>query len=80
MKGKHRICHSGKAADPGSASKAYPEEEPFSLVSSTDCTGLVPSLPESPEELQNYEELYPFLPKAKREDRQKQKPEPQSHR
>lgn len=30
--------------------------------SSTDCTGLIPSLPQSEEELENYEELYPYLP------------------
>lgn len=32
--------------------------------SATDCTGLIPAAPAEEEELENYEELYPFLPKA----------------
>lgn len=32
--------------------------------SATDCTGLIPAAPAEDEELENYEELYPFLPKA----------------
>lgn len=32
--------------------------------SATDCTGLIPAAPDGDEELENYEELYPFLPKA----------------
>lgn len=32
--------------------------------SAQDCTGLIPSGIQSEEELENYEELYPFLPKA----------------
>lgn len=27
-----------------------------------DCTGLIPAAPEDDSELENYEELYPFLP------------------
>lgn len=27
-----------------------------------DCTGLIPAAPENDSELENYEELYPFLP------------------
>lgn len=30
-------------------------------ASTTDCTGLIPSLPED-EELEAYEDLYPFMP------------------
>ena len=29
--------------------------------SATDCTGLIPSLPESEDQLEAYEALYPFL-------------------
>ena len=36
-----------------------------SLCSSTDCTGLIPSLPVSDSEITSYEQLYHFLPKAK---------------
>lgn len=28
------------------------------VVSSTDCTGLIPALPETKEEMENYNELY----------------------
>ena len=31
-------------------------------ASSHDCTGLIPSAPLNPAELDSYEELYPFLP------------------
>lgn len=31
-------------------------------ASAQDCTGLIPSAPESKEELEAYEELYHFLP------------------
>ena len=31
-----------------------------SLVSSTDCTGLIPALPDSDAELEAYEEMYQF--------------------
>lgn len=30
--------------------------------SAQDCTGLIPSLPTEKEEIESYEELYPFLP------------------
>ena len=32
--------------------------------SSMDCTGLIPAKPNTEEELENYEELYPYLTKA----------------
>lgn len=35
--------------------------------SSMDCTGLIPSLPQDEAELEAYEDLYPFLAKAKSE-------------
>lgn len=34
--------------------------------SATDCTGLIPALPETEEELNAYEELYPYLTHAKK--------------
>ena len=33
--------------------------------STMDCTGLIPSLPQTEEELENYNQLYPFEPEAK---------------
>lgn len=38
--------------------------------SSMDCTGLIPALPQDEAELEAYEDLYPYLARAK-----KQKPE-----
>lgn len=39
--------------------------------SATDCTGLIPAAPAEEEELENYEELYPFLPKSISNDTEK---------
>lgn len=36
--------------------------------SSMDCTGLIPSLPQDEAELEAYEDLYPFLAKAKKQE------------
>ena len=33
-------------------------------ASAQDCTGLIPAQVEYEEELENYEDLYPFLPQA----------------
>lgn len=32
--------------------------------SATDCTGLIPAAPANQEELENYEEVYPYLAKT----------------
>ncbi len=41
-----------------------------SICSATDCTGLIPALPSSEEELESYEEMYQFcLEGAARQDR-----------
>ena len=45
----------------------YREHEDSSRIqacSATDCTGLIPSLPESEDQLEAYEDLYPFLTPA----------------
>ena len=44
------------------------EETGFAVCSAGDCTGLIPALPESDEELEAYEELYPNLPKAREKE------------
>lgn len=44
---------------------SFKEEYDFLKVSSAqDCTGLIPAGIQNEEEVENYEELYPFLPKA----------------
>lgn len=32
--------------------------------SAMDCTGLIPATPETDEELEAYEDIYPYLPRA----------------
>lgn len=40
------------------------DDDYLKASSSQDCTGLIPSGIQSSAELESYEELYPFLPKA----------------
>ena len=46
--------------------KDWQDPEDFSVnsCSATDCTGLIPALPQNEDEVASYEELYHFLPKA----------------
>ncbi len=37
----------------------------FKLCAATDCTGLIPAMPQTDSELEAYEEMYPFLTKAR---------------
>ncbi len=37
-------------------------------ASTGDCTGLIPGIIHDETELENYEELYPFLPRQNRKD------------
>lgn len=37
------------------------------ICSATDCTGLIPALPQTDSEITSYEQLYHFLPRAKNE-------------
>ncbi len=39
-------------------------EVDIQACSSTDCTGLIPALPQTEEERAHYEELYPYIAKA----------------
>ncbi|MGN0353649.1 MAG: hypothetical protein ACI4EI_01080 [Muricoprocola sp.] len=51
-------------------SKDLEDEYDYLKVSSAqDCTGLIPAGIQDDEEITNYEELYPFLPKAARPDK-----------
>ena len=38
------------------------KNEGIQAASFSDCTGLIPTLPQNKAELESYEELYPFLP------------------
>ena len=46
--------------------QTHKEDEDIDIqaCSCTDCTGLIPSLPQSEAEKESYEELYPYLAKA----------------
>lgn len=41
-----------------------PEYSYLKPCSAQDCTGLIPAGPVDEHEMENYEELYPFLPKV----------------
>lgn len=43
-----------------SSSKKDDYEIDIQACSTTDCTGLIPSLPQSEAELESYKQLYPF--------------------
>lgn len=43
------------------------DEIDIMACSTTDCTGLIPSLPQSEAELESYQALYPYEPKARKE-------------
>ena len=38
------------------------DQDYISAVSSTDCTGLIPALPQDEAQLESYQDLYPFNP------------------
>lgn len=42
----------------------HDDSDQIQACSAMDCTGLIPALPETEEQLEYYEELYPFLAKA----------------
>ena len=42
--------------------ESFMEHDTFQAASSGDCTGLIPALPSTEQELEFYEELYNFLP------------------
>lgn len=48
------------------------EKDPFDIdiqaCSTMDCTGLIPALPQDEEERESYENLYPYITKAKTGD------------
>lgn len=66
---------SANLSDPISASNASPERfenvtfcPDTSVCSATDCTGLIPTLPDSDAELEAYEQMYQFCLKEKNQD------------
>lgn len=45
-----------------SSDKYNVQDIDITACSTTDCTGLIPSLPQSEAELESYQDLYPFVP------------------
>lgn len=41
------------------------DDSDIPACSATDCTGLIPSLPQDEAEMEAYEDLYPYITKAK---------------
>lgn len=60
--------HQKKSTDPM-------EYEYLKAASFQDCTGLIPAAPADDTEVENYEELYPFLPKVLMRDESENNPE-----
>ena len=42
------------------------DDSDIQACSATDCTGLIPALPESDAELEHYQDLYHYLPDEKK--------------
>lgn len=58
---------SGKRSDRVTAKNNYDID--IQACSATDLTGLIPAEPASEEERESYQDLYPYLPKAKVKDK-----------
>ena len=41
------------------------DDSDIQACSATDCTGLIPALPQDEAEIEAYETIYPYIPKAK---------------
>lgn len=59
MKNKNSNTNSNTDQYGVDLSKSY-----IDACSANDCTGLIPSLPQSKAEMESYEELYHFLPRS----------------
>ncbi len=46
------------------------QEDSFYACSARECTGLIPSLPKDGAELEAYEDLYPFVQKAEKTEKE----------
>lgn len=46
------------------------QEDSFYACSARECTGLIPALPKDGAELEAYEELYPFVQKAEKTEKE----------
>lgn len=55
-----KISAGQQGAGPDSGNEKDPWDIDIQACSATDCTGLIPSLPQSEAELHHYEELYRF--------------------
>ncbi|HIV25149.1 MAG TPA: hypothetical protein IAB71_05085 [Candidatus Scatomonas pullistercoris] len=46
------------------------QEDSFYACSARECTGLIPALPKDGAELEAYEDLYPFVQKAEKTEKE----------
>ena len=56
-------CNFKDSSDPKNKTAQNPfDDSDIQACSATDCTGLIPALPETDAELEHYQELYHYLP------------------
>lgn len=56
-------CNFKDSSDPKNKTVQNPfDDSDIQACSATDCTGLIPALPETDAELEHYQELYHYLP------------------
>ena len=56
-------CNFKNSSDPKNKTAQNPfDDSDIQACSATDCTGLIPALPETDAELEHYQELYHYLP------------------
>lgn len=59
-------CNFKDSSDPKNKTVQNPfDDSDIQACSATDCTGLIPSLPQDEAEMEAYEDLYPYIAKAK---------------
>ena len=59
-----KISAGQQGAGPDSGNEKDPWDIDIQACSATDCTGLIPSLPQSEAELHHYDDLYRFTARA----------------
>ena len=59
-------CNFKDSSDPkNKTAQSTFDDSDIQACSATDCTGLIPSLPQDEAEVEAYEDLYPYITKAK---------------
>ena len=59
-----KISAGQQGAGPDSGNEKDPWDIDIQACSATDCTGLIPSLPESEAQIEMYQDLFPYMAKT----------------